>query len=136
MSEAQDPTSPIPQFDSGARHHHGPRCRPTPSIPTWRSPTRRRRHRPLAEPTAAPAQRGNGWAGWLLFALLGAATTSSPSSVVAQCVERYGAAARLAQARIDVAWKEAVESLGVLGIEANPAETPLELASRARIKGT
>ena len=92
---------------------------------------------PLAEPPPPAAERGTGWAGWLLFALLGVAALYVVAVLGGRAARRLlrRRRARTARARIDVAWKEAVESLGVLGIEANPAETPLELASRARVQG-
>ena len=137
VSEAQDPTSPIP-VRQRRRHHHGPALRrPTPSIPTWRSPTRRRRQpsrwpsRPLRRRSAAAA---------------GPAGCCSPSWAPPRLRRRRPRWSRSASSdtappratpkpRIDVAWKEAVESLGVLGIEANLAETPLEPASGFRIQG-
>jgi transglutaminase-like putative cysteine protease len=77
--------------------------------------------------------RSRGWAGWLLFVLLGAATLYVALVGGGRWVRRAARRrrARSAAAHIDVAWREAVESLGVLGLSAAPAETPLEFAARA-----
>ena len=57
------------------RHHHGARLQRTPSTPTpvRTDPGGAAPVEPLAEPPPELARRGTGWAGWLLFVLLGVA---------------------------------------------------------------
>jgi hypothetical protein len=140
VTEAQDPTSPLPQGDGGATTTTAPALSVDPIDPELVEPIpggSGAAVEPLAEPSPSATERGTGWAGWLLFVLLGVAALYVVAVLGGRAARRAlrRRRARTARARIDVAWKEAVESLGVLGIEANPAETPLELASRARVQG-
>jgi hypothetical protein len=85
--------------------------------------------------TAAPVSHpsNNAWAGWLLYIVggiaLGYAGVLLLGRRAVRKIRRRRAAS--ANARIDVAWREAVESLGVLGLSSASAETPLEFAARA-----
>jgi len=98
---------------------------------------------PLPEPTsgagaALPEEDGGrAVAGWLLYGVGGA--------VVAYVLVIVGGRAGLralrrhraanANARVDLAWREAVASLGVLGLSSDEAETPVEFAKRAEHRG-
>jgi hypothetical protein len=136
VNEAQDPSSPIPVLNGDGTTTTAPALSVNPSDPNLAEPVAGEGvpAEPLPDASAPAPEHHAGWAGWLLFALLGVAALYVVGVLGGRAgrrlVRRWRA--RSAGARIDVAWKEAVESLGVLGIEPNPAETPLELASRAR----
>lgn len=86
--------------------------------------------------TAPGPQRssGNGWAGWLLYTLAAIILVYVGAVMLGRRAWRALRRRRAASARaqIDLAWREAVESLGILGVSARSAETPLEFADRAR----
>lgn len=135
VTEAQDPTSPIPAVTGDvttttaptlSTDEIDPNLEPLPG--SGSAPVE-----PVPEDTSNGGGGRGGWAGWLLMVLLGVGALYVVAVLGGRAARRLvrRRRARTARARIDVAWREAVESLGVLGIEPNPAETPLELASRA-----
>jgi hypothetical protein len=89
---------------------------------------------PSSTPTSVPsAPAGRGWSGWVLYALAGAAIGYVVIVLGGRRLLRVRRrrAARSANARIDLAWREAVESLRMLGLSSAVAETPQEFAERA-----
>jgi hypothetical protein len=87
--------------------------------------------------TTVPAPErssGNGWAGWLLYTVAAIVLVYVGAVMLGRRAWRSLRRRRAASARaqIDVAWREAVESLGILGVSSRSAETPLEFADRAR----
>ncbi|MPY92770.1 MAG: DUF3488 domain-containing protein, partial [Acidimicrobiia bacterium] len=84
-------------------------------------------------PTSPPAEEGFlSRTRWVLPGLVGLVALYAAAVVGAKLARRAWRRRRAvtSRQRIDLAWKEAVESLGILGIRAEPSETPAEFAER------
>lgn len=87
--------------------------------------------------TAPPPATGGGVFGqarWVLPGLLALGLLYVLVLLTAKPVRRVlrRRRARTERQQVDLAWREALESLAVLGIEAEPSETPTEFAGRVR----